>query len=77
MAAGVEWRDVGSDGLVDIQPDFVLDFGLKFRAQIGKSPIGFLSFLTDFWGVRLGIKNYGMTDIEHLTYIMEIGAGSF
>ncbi len=77
FAAGVEWRDVGPDGMVDIRSDFVLDMGLKFRANIGKSPIGFLSFLTDFWGLRLGIKNYGMTDIDHLTYIMEIGAGSF
>ena len=77
MAAGVEWRDVGMDGVVDVKPDFVLDMGLKFRGQIGKSPLGFLSVLTDFWGIRLGIKNYGISDIEHLTYIMEIGAGSF
>ncbi len=77
LAVGVEWRDVGLGGVEDIQPDFVLDFGLKFRGQIGKTPIGFLSALTEFWGVRLGIKNYGISDIEHLTYIMEIGAGSF
>ncbi len=77
IAVGVEDRDVGTNGVVDMRSDFVLDLGLKFRANIGHSPVGFLSFLTDFWGVRLGVKNYGMTDIEHLTYIMEIGAGSF
>ena len=77
MAAGVEWRDVGFDGAVDIEPDFVLDMGFKFRGQVGKSPLSFLTVLNEFWGVRLGIKNYGMSDIDELTYIMEIGAGSF
>jgi hypothetical protein len=73
----VEWHDTGTGGTVDVQPDFVLDLGLKFRTQIGTTPLKFLTFLTEFWGVRLGIKNYGISDIDHLTYVMEIGAGSF
>jgi hypothetical protein len=77
FAAGVEWHDVGTGGTRDIKADFVLETGLKLRAQIGHSPIKFLSFLTDFWGVRFGIKNYGFTDIDHLTYVVELGAGSF
>ena len=77
FAAGAEWHNVGTDQNVDIETDFVLETGLKFRAQIGHSPIKFLSFLTDFWGFRMGIKNYGFTDIDHLTYVVELGAGSF
>jgi hypothetical protein len=30
---------------------------------------------TDFWGVRIGIKNYGFFDIDKLTYVLEFGAG--
>jgi hypothetical protein len=36
----------------------------------------FLPF-TDFWGIRMGLKNRGFWDIERLTYVFEIGAGSF
>ena len=45
-------------------------------ANIAYSPLRFLPF-TDFWGVRLGVKNWGFWDIERMTYVMEIGAGSF
>ena len=55
----------------------VTQMGMKFRAQIGRSPLKFLGFLTDFWGFRAGIKNYGFFDIDRLTYVIEIGAGSF
>ncbi len=56
--------------------DFVLETGLKFRANLGHSPLKFLPF-TDFWGARLGIKNYGFFDIDRLTYVIEFGAGVF
>jgi len=78
FSAGVEWYSETDDvGVVDNRTDFVLETGLKFRAQIGSTPLKFLSFFTDFWGVRVGIKNYGFHDIERLTYVLEIGAGSF
>ena len=77
LAAGVEWHEVIPEGESDIKADFILETGLKFRAQIGSTPLRFLTFLTDFWGVRLGIKNYGGFDIDRLTYVVEVGAGSF
>ncbi len=78
LSAGVEWHTVEDDlGVSRDQTDFVLETGLKFRAQIGHSPVKFLSFFTDFWGVRAGIKNYGFFDIDQLTYVLEVGAGSF
>jgi hypothetical protein len=36
-----------------------------------------MSFLTDFWGLRAGIKNYGFFDIDRLTYVVEIGSGTW
>jgi len=78
LSAGVEWHSVTDDlGVSSNRTDFVLETGLKFRAQIGSTPIKFLSFFTDFWGVRAGIKNYGFFDIDRLTYVLEVGAGSF
>lgn len=78
FAAGVEWNDY-DPGTGDRQrrADFVFDMGLKFRTQIGQSPLKFLSFITDFWGLRMGIKNYGFFDIDRFTYVLEVGAGSF
>jgi hypothetical protein len=79
FSAGAEWQGeiVTEDATIDDRIDFVLETGLKFRAQIGHSPVKFLSFLTDFWGLRIGIKNYGFFDIDRLTYVLEVGAGSF
>jgi hypothetical protein len=77
FAAGVEWQKVSEDGSSRTRSDFVLETGLKLRAQIGHSPLKFLSVLTDFWGVRFGLKNYGFFDIDQLTYVVEFGAGSF
>jgi hypothetical protein len=68
---------VSESGGTKTQTEFVLETGLKFRAQIGHSPLKFLSVLTDFWGVRIGVKNAGFFDIDRLTYVVEFGAGSF
>jgi hypothetical protein len=57
------------------QTDFVMETGLKFRVNITKSPLKFLSFLTEFMGFRAGIKNAGFFDINRLTYVLEFGAG--
>ncbi len=61
--------------LTETRTDFTLETGIKFRGQISGSPLGFLSFLTDFWGVRMGIQNKGFFDIDRFTYVIEIGAG--
>jgi hypothetical protein len=78
IASGVEWNDFDTGaGVTERRTDFVLEVGLKFRTQIGQSPLKFLTFITDFWGIRLGIKNYGFFDIDRFKYVVEIGAGSF
>lgn len=77
IAVGVEWDTRVINGQRIDSTDLVLETGIKFRAQIGHSPLKFLTFLTDFWGFRAGVKNYGFFDINRLTYVMEVGAGSF
>lgn len=79
LAAGAE-RDrepdpADPDGPLISDWDFVMETGLKFRANITKSPLKFLKFLTDFMGIRVGIKNRGFFDINNLTYVFEFGAG--
>ncbi len=79
FAAGAE-RDrepdpADPDGPLITDWDFVLETGLKFRVNITKSPLRFLSFLTDFMGFRAGIQNKGFFDISNLTYVFEFGAG--
>lgn len=55
--------------------DFTMETGIKLRANVTYSPLKFLSVLSKFWGVRLGIKNKGFPAINHLNYTLEIGAG--
>ncbi len=90
VAAGVEWDsfDVvpeGAETLPEPAPeqtlitmtdtDFVFETGIKFRVNLSTSPLKFLGFLTDFWGLRAGIKNKGFFTIEKLSYVLEFGAG--
>ena len=80
FSTGVEWDTepvAGGDGESETKAFFTLETGIKFRAQIGHSPLKFLTFLTDFWGVRFGVLNKGFFDIEQLTYVIEFGAGAF
>jgi hypothetical protein len=81
FSAGWEWDqyDVFEDEawVVKSRNDFVLETGIRFRANLAHSPFGFLSFLTDFWGVRAGVKNHGFFDIDRLTYVLEIGSGTW
>jgi hypothetical protein len=78
LAAGAEHdrEDDPADSTMTVSEwKFVLETGLKFRANLGHTPLKFLNFLTDFWGARIGIRNYGFFDIDQLTYVLEIGAG--
>ena len=77
LAAGVEWDDEVVDGVKQTDTDFVFETGLKFRVNMSHSPLKFLTLLTDFWGFRAGILNKGFTDIDQLTYVLEIGAGAW
>ena len=83
FAAGAEWDRTRIDP-PPTDPDaptrttdvnFVMETGIKFRVNITKTPIKFLSFLTDYMGFRAGIKNTGFFDISRLTYVLEFGAG--
>ena len=57
--------------------DFVMETGVKFRSTVKPTFLNFLSPLTDFWGFRIGIKNRGFMAIDHITYVLEIGAGAW
>jgi hypothetical protein len=81
LSAGVEWDwyDVVTDSTEEtrMRSDFVLETGFRLRFNLAHSPFSFLAFLTDFWGVRAGIKNYGAFDIDRLTYVVELGSGTW
>lgn len=83
MAAGVEWDDIeypDGYGGVRTQTDnnFVLESGLKFRVNMRYSPIKFVTHITDFWGLRIGLKYAGNAwDFRHLGLAFEVGAGTF
>ena len=48
FAFGWEWFEEGPVGASQKYDDFVLETGLKFRVQLGHSPLKFLTALTDF-----------------------------
>lgn len=78
LAAGAELdATADSTGAVTSDWDFVLETGLKFRVNMAHTPLKFLTVLTDYWGFRAGIKNRGFWSISNLTYVFEVGAGSF
>jgi len=78
FCAGAEWdkSDVPGGG-TDRATDFVFETGIKFRADVRHTPLKFLERLTDFWGVRAGIKNNGFFDIDRMRYVLEFGAGTW
>lgn len=81
FSAGVEFdkREIidtlNSQSQFETKTDFTMETGIKIRANVKYSPFKFLSFLSDFWGVRIGIKNKGFPAIDKLSYTFEIGAG--
>jgi hypothetical protein len=79
LSAGVEWDVIdlpeGSENLTKTETNFVLETGIKFRFNVRFSPFKFLATLTDFWGLRIGIKNVGAFEINKLVYVIELGAG--
>ena len=36
-----------------------------------------LAQLGAYWGLRLRIKNRGFFEVNHISYVLEFGAGSF
>jgi hypothetical protein len=81
LAAGYEWDIIdlpeGSEKETMTESDIVLETGIKFRVSMSHSPLKFLTKFTDFWGLRLGVKNTGFWDIKKMTYVVEFGAGTW
>jgi len=63
------------DPTTGTRTDFTFETGVKFRGQISGSPLGFLSFLTDFWGLRMGLQSRGFFDVDRWRFVLEFGAG--
>ena len=76
-AGGENAHSTDSTGAIVGDWGFVFETGIKFRVNINETPVKVLHHFTDYWGVRLGIKNRGFPSINKLTYVFEIGAGSF
>jgi hypothetical protein len=75
LAAGAE-RDSEVDDTAKTRTiDLVVESGVKLRVNLSGTPLRFLGFLTDFWGLRIGIKHRGGFEISRLSYVVEIGAG--
>lgn len=74
MAVGYE-RD--EDDLAQARRFWVLETGIKFRANIRHSPLAFLAKFTDFWGIRAGLQASGLLPVRRFTYVIEVGGGSF
>jgi len=66
------------DGGRKTETNFVAETGVRFRFNLEFTPLKFLKHLgTSFWGVRIGLKYTGFSDVDKLGYVLEIGAGSF
>jgi hypothetical protein len=79
FSAGYEWDVIdlpGEEGTRN-ENDFVLETGIKFRGNVSHSAFKFLGKITDFWGLRLGVKNKGFWQIDNFSYVVEIGAGTW
>ena len=77
FAAGAKW-DKDDEG--NRKTYFASETGLKFRANLGHTPLKFLKHLgTDFWGLRAGLQCVGADpwSFDNIGYVIEFGAGSF
>ena len=78
ISAGAEnLHSTDSAGAVVGKWAFVLETGIKFRVNINETPFRALHVLTDYWGLRAGVKYRGAMSINQLNYVLEFGAGSF
>ena len=76
FACGVDWdTEEVSEGVFDTDTEFVVESGIKFRVNMTKTPLKFMSFLWEFGGLRIGVKNKGAFEIESLQYVVEFGGG--
>ena len=74
FSAGVEWDERDAGGTVAYG---VFEQGLRFRVNVVHSPLKFAAKLTDFWGVRFGLKARGLFPVSDWNAVVEVGAGTF
>lgn len=73
LAAGMESTRIHRvDGSRGRDREVVVETGVRFRFR---APSKALSWMTNFWGLRAGIKSLGAFDVEKLGFVLEIGAG--
>ena len=80
VSGGIEWAKVTNSSTTtttSTDANFVGELGVKFRANVAHTPLHFMSKLTDFWGLRVGVKATDAFTIQRLDYVIEIGAGAF
>ncbi len=76
FAAGAERFQLKNEQNIRYHKTYmVVETGIKFRVNLQFTPLKFLSPIMQFWGFRAGIKNRGFFEINHLTYVFELGAG--
>jgi hypothetical protein len=73
ISAGVE---IDKDG-TSSETYFASEMGLKFRFNIAHTLLSFASKMTDFWGLRAGIRYRSYKSFNDFGYVIEIGAGTF
>jgi hypothetical protein len=72
----VDKEDDGQGGTVK-NTAFATETGIKFRGDLTKSPLKFMTALTSFWGLRVGVRYKGYAHFNDIGYVVEIGAGAF
>lgn len=69
----IENEEVGAQ--TDTTAHFAFETGVKLRGNLAHTPLKFMTFLTDFWGLRAGLKYLGFAAVDELSFVVEVGAG--
>lgn len=78
LSAGAENAHTSdSTGAISGEWAFVFETGIKYRININETPFKVLHHLTDYWGLRMGIKTRGFPSVDRLGFVLEFGAGAF
>ena len=75
FSLGVEVENEQIHGSTDTTAHFAFETGVKFRGNLAHTPLKFMTFLTDFWGLRVGLKYLGFAAVDDLAFVVELGAG--
>jgi hypothetical protein len=77
FSAGLEVDEFDTETGTDRRTGFVTETGIKLRGNISHSPLKFMGALTDFMGLRVGVRYRGFERFDEIGYVVEIGAGAF